>query len=156
MTKAELEDLFGVGIITPLEQTDVYFSLNVDHLNLGKYSKMIADSNIRDDLDAVHVNYNPKRSRNPTFQIQEESIELFDPRREFNVKCNQYDHKNHSAWTKMTIPTKLPGHLGVTALLVEHVNKTATSGGNGEKFKYTYDQVINAVNKNDSKSKQLV
>ena len=65
--------MFGNGILTPIEEADNVFSLEVslaffsllyrdningfffkvNHLNLSKYSKMIANSELRDDLDEV-------------------------------------------------------------------------------------------------------
>jgi hypothetical protein len=45
--------------LTPLEDSDEFFSLEVNHLNLLKYSEMISHSEMRDDLDLVNTNYNP-------------------------------------------------------------------------------------------------
>lgn len=39
---------------------DSVFQLDIKHLNLSKYTSMIARSELRDDLDSVTVNYSPK------------------------------------------------------------------------------------------------
>ena len=57
-----LEKIFGTGFLTPLEDTDVVFALDVNHLNLSKYTKMIANSELRDDLDLFMARYNPSSS----------------------------------------------------------------------------------------------
>ena len=56
----KLETIFGEGILTPLEESHNFFNLEVNHLNLKKYTKMIADSKLRDDLDLVRTDYKPK------------------------------------------------------------------------------------------------
>jgi hypothetical protein len=48
--------------LTPLESTDTVFQLDINHLNLSKYSSMIANSELRDDLDSFKTRYNPKGS----------------------------------------------------------------------------------------------
>lgn len=153
LTKSELEEVFGIGIITPLEGTDEYFCLNVDHLTFGKYSKMIAESNLRDDLDLATINYNPKRSRLGTFQVCQDDLALFNPQREYNTinEIVTKKHRTNNAWKKLTIPTKIPGHLAVTALLVEHVTKS-----NEDELKFSYNQVMSAVNKNAIEASRLV
>ncbi|RNA21147.1 hypothetical protein BpHYR1_011891 [Brachionus plicatilis] len=60
LAEIELETLFGKGFLCPLEETDYYFSLSIDHLNLAKYTDMLASSEIRDDLEKVNIKYTPK------------------------------------------------------------------------------------------------
>ncbi len=73
-----LERIFGVGILTPIEDTDDCFDLKVDHLNLAKYTKMINESKLRDDLDKVFERYSPK-SKFVSINIPEKSFgHIFD------------------------------------------------------------------------------
>ena len=73
-----MEEIFGTGFATPLEQTDCVFSLEVDHLNLEKYAKMISNSELRDDLDIVNTNYRPRRTH-VVVNLPSETISIFDP-----------------------------------------------------------------------------
>lgn len=57
-----MEKIFGTGFLIPIEKTDVFFRLDVNHLDLTKYTNMIAQSDLRDDLDLVMARYNPKSS----------------------------------------------------------------------------------------------
>lgn len=111
---------------------------------------MIADANIRDDLDAEQINYRPKRSRKAPVQLQEDSLGLFSPETEFNNKMTFYSWNisEKNTWHKLTVPTKLPQHLALTAMLVDKKSD--------ENFKYTSDQVINAVNRNQREVDVLV
>ena len=61
MSEKYLEKLYGAGILLPIENVDLVFSLEVDHLNLSKYTSMIANSEMRDDLDKVNVLHKPER-----------------------------------------------------------------------------------------------
>lgn len=71
-----VEEIFGAGILTPLEDTHESFNLEVDHLNLSKYTEMIATSELRDDLDLVMINYKPD-SNHVSVRIPEEKCSLF-------------------------------------------------------------------------------
>lgn len=77
-TRKYLETMFGFGFLTPLEDTDTVFKLDINHLNLEKYSEMIISSNLRDDLDEVTIQYNPNSE---SLQIESPYLEfnLFDP-----------------------------------------------------------------------------
>lgn len=68
-----LEEIFGVGIMKPLEEMHEVFELKVDHLNLVKYTNMIAKSQIRDDLDVVMTKYNPEVDK-VRVEIHEQSV----------------------------------------------------------------------------------
>lgn len=129
-----------MGIITPLEQTDCYFSLTIDHLNLAKYSKMIADSEIRDDLDSVYKNYNPKEAK---IRVQDvsETTSIFDANYEFNSQLNY--PKSANLLSKITIPTKLPSHLAITTILVNN----RLNAENAIDYK-SFDNLLVAVNRN--------
>jgi hypothetical protein len=59
----------------------------VNHLNLGKYSEMIATSKLRDDLDSAFTNYNPKTSR-IFVEIPTMSSTYLDPVSQLNSSYN--------------------------------------------------------------------
>jgi hypothetical protein len=77
-----LEKIFDVGILTPLEETDNYFKLKVDHLNLSKYTSMIMKSELRDDLEKTKEIYNPVK----------EHIEVSLPKINLGTFENQIEH----------------------------------------------------------------
>ncbi len=52
-----MEKIFAVGFLTPLENTDTIFKLDVKHLNLFKYTAMIANSESRLDSDLAMARY---------------------------------------------------------------------------------------------------
>ena len=76
MAQKYLERIFVAGILTPIENVDCFFSLEVNHLNLAKYTSMIAHSNLRDDLDVVSKVHNPERVH-ITINMPEENVNLF-------------------------------------------------------------------------------
>ncbi len=75
----KLEEIFGKGFLQPLEETDNYFHLEIKHLDLKKYSSMIANSELRDDLDAVTTIYNPKLSGIIAIKMPEIKADWFYP-----------------------------------------------------------------------------
>jgi hypothetical protein len=92
LTGYVLENLFGSGILTPLEETfEDSFNLEVDHLNLLKYSQMIANSEIRDDLDVVITNYTLDKE-SVSISIPEISNLMFKPNENYlNLYPNRYN-----------------------------------------------------------------
>ncbi|CAF3538364.1 unnamed protein product [Adineta steineri] len=73
LTSKLLQDLFCRDFLTPLEQTDVFYSLKVDHITLSKYAHMIDSANLHDDLDVVTSVYLPETSftiSQPSFDQQ--------------------------------------------------------------------------------------
>ena len=76
-----LESIFGAGVLKPIEEIDDVFDLKVDHLNLGKYARMVAESELRDDLDVVLGRYVAEREH-VTVDIPEKSYgAVFEPAR---------------------------------------------------------------------------
>lgn len=69
-----LEIIFDRGILTPLEKSHDSFELQVNHLNLEKYTQMIAKSKLRDDLDEVMTVYRPE-SEGVSIAIPERGVE---------------------------------------------------------------------------------
>ena len=65
-----------MGILTSIENVDCFFSLEVNHLNLAKYTSMLAHSNMRDDLDEVSKMHNPERVY-IAINMPEENANLF-------------------------------------------------------------------------------
>ncbi|UJR35359.1 hypothetical protein I4U23_028116 [Adineta vaga] len=60
LTSKLLQELFCRDFLTPLEQTDIFYSLKVDHITLSKYAHMIHSANLHDDLDVVTSVYLPE------------------------------------------------------------------------------------------------
>ena len=58
-----LTEVFSSGFLTPLEQTDICFKLEVQHLNLVRYLEMLKSAEFRDDLDVVSTVHTPKGGR---------------------------------------------------------------------------------------------
>ena len=77
-----LEAIFGEGILVPLEETHDFFNLEIDHLNLSKYTAMIASSEIRDDLDLARIKYSPQ-SESVSISIPERDLSLFKTKNEY-------------------------------------------------------------------------
>lgn len=78
LTGIVLENVFGSGFLTPLENTDAVFNLEVNHLTLSKYTSMIAEANLRDDLDLVYTRYSPKKNH-LLIGLPKFDNKLFDP-----------------------------------------------------------------------------
>ncbi|CAF4746596.1 unnamed protein product [Rotaria sp. Silwood1] len=74
-----LQELFCRDFLTPLEQTDVCYSLQVDHITLSKYAHMIHSANLHDDLDAVTSVYLPETSY--TINYPSFNQDIFNPNR---------------------------------------------------------------------------
>ncbi|CAH1793364.1 unnamed protein product [Owenia fusiformis] len=60
LTKQILSDVFSPSFLTPLEDTDTCFKLQVEHLDLKRYLKMLTAGEFRDDLDIVNAVHTPK------------------------------------------------------------------------------------------------
>lgn len=55
-----LTEVFSTSFLTPLEETDTCFKLQVHHLNLMRYIEMLKSAEFRDDLDVVSTVHTPK------------------------------------------------------------------------------------------------
>jgi hypothetical protein len=77
-----LEDIFGDGILTPIEDTDVYFSLHVNHLDLTRYTEMIAKAEPRDDFDSIKLDYKP----------ESKFLNIVEPNQEMKIFNPSYDY----------------------------------------------------------------
>ncbi len=126
--------------MTPLESTDICFSLQVDHLNLAKYTEMIANTDlIRDDLDKIIIKYNPKRSH-IRFEMPQFELTDFDP---IKYNLNEYSYVTSNA----RLVVEVPDHLAIIAVLVNNNTKTPSET---IKFK-SFVSIKNALRKkNDS------
>ncbi len=72
-----LEKIFGAGILVPIEESDDYFNLEINHLNLERYAEMIAKSELKDDLDDLRTRYNPQ-AKNLVVSIPENNnLQMF-------------------------------------------------------------------------------
>lgn len=117
LTGRILEEIFGVGIMKPLEAMHEVFDLKVDHLNLIKYTKMINESNIRDDLEKVEEKYRPEVEK-VRVEIHEQSVmETFNVKKEMKStdflalgkKLQNNRLTRLKASQEMFIPSHLPG-----------------------------------------------
>jgi len=55
-----LTEVFSTSFLTPLEETDTCFQLQVRHMNLIRYLEMLKSAEFRDDLDVVSTVHTPK------------------------------------------------------------------------------------------------
>lgn len=114
-----LEDIFGAGILSPLEESHDVFNLKVDHLDLGKYTRMIADSQLRDDLDVVLATYAPEK-KNFAVHIPEESYEsVFSPANRVGYRSNYPDRYPQSTRLEDSF---MPSDLSVIAIIAHNAN----------------------------------
>ncbi|CAF3352002.1 unnamed protein product [Rotaria socialis] len=93
LTSKLLQELFCRDFLTPLEQTDVFYSLKVDHLTLSKYAHMIHSADVHDDLDVVTSVYLPESS----YSIQYPSFnqDILDPNARILQISTDYSHKRY-------------------------------------------------------------
>lgn len=118
-----LEEIFGSGILTPLEETHNYFSLKVDHLNLEKYTRMIADTELRDDLDKVHTVYQPKRGHVPIDLPQSLEIYKFHATAQSNPSYQRDPlsrKRRPQLNSNLTNPTTLPEDACLVAVITHN------------------------------------
>jgi hypothetical protein len=141
-TGSILEKVFSVGILTPLESTDKYFSIEVNHLNLSKYTEMIANSELRDDLDAYFIKYNPKRN-NISFEIPDINLD--------ELVNNKYVVNNFSdVASNSRLNVELPDHLAITSVIVYNNMRMKSSNQDKEIIKYkSFSLIRNVYEKND-------
>jgi hypothetical protein len=55
-----LSEIFTSSFLTPLEESDTCFKLEVAHLSLVRYMEMLKSAEFRDDLDVVSAVHTPK------------------------------------------------------------------------------------------------
>ena len=127
----KLETIFGNGILTPLEESHNFFNLEVNHLNLKKYTKMIADSKLRDDLDSVRTDYKPK-SEYLLVDLPHRGLAMFEHRNEsarFVLPYNQRDELTENLSKPLILPRN-------TALVASITNNHANLDKEEKKIKY--------------------
>ncbi|CAF1009967.1 unnamed protein product [Rotaria sordida] len=149
-----LQALFCRDFLTPLEQTDVFYSLQVDHITLSKYAHMIHSANLHDDLDAVTSVYLPETSYSihyPSFDqdIFNPNKHIFDistnysgkyrvkvygrVHRFFNHQGNYFKHAENLSkyvdYTSITchfsIPIQLPDVIYINVIIFNRVNNNS-------------------------------
>ncbi|CAF4188508.1 unnamed protein product, partial [Rotaria sp. Silwood2] len=154
LTSKLLQELFCRDFLTPLEQTDVCYSLQVDHLTLSKYAHMIHSANLHDDLDVVTSVYLPEGSY--TIHCPSFNQGIFDPNervldistnysekrrvkshgrvyRFFNRKANYFKHANNlskfvdytSITCRFSIPIRLPDIIYVNVIIFNRDNNNS-------------------------------
>ncbi|CAF0780260.1 unnamed protein product [Adineta ricciae] len=146
LTSKLLQELFCRDFLTPLEQTDVFYSLKVDHITVSKYAHMINSANIHDDLDVVTSVYLPETSftiyqpsfdqqiLNPNERVLDISTNYSGKRRVkthgrfyrfFNRKANYLKHADKysrfvdytSTTCRFSIPIRLPDVICVNVVI---------------------------------------
>ncbi|CAF0762309.1 unnamed protein product [Rotaria sp. Silwood1] len=154
LTSKLLQQLFCRDFLTPLEQTDVFYSLQVDHLTLSKYAHMIHSASLHDDLDVVTSVYLPETSYtihypsfnqgifNPNERILDISTNYSEKRRVkthgrvyrfFNRKANYLQHANNlsrfvdytSTTCHFSIPIRLPDIIYVNIIIFNRDNNNS-------------------------------
>ncbi|KAK2155090.1 hypothetical protein LSH36_249g00040 [Paralvinella palmiformis] len=75
-----LTEIFSSSFLTPLEDTDNCFKLQVEHMSLTRYIEMLKSAEFRDDLDIVNTVHTPKGD----IDVDAPYVELyvFSPRKE--------------------------------------------------------------------------
>ncbi|GFN98376.1 hypothetical protein PoB_002488200 [Plakobranchus ocellatus] len=76
----KLKDIFSPTFLVPLEQTDNFFQLKVNHINIQRYADMLATVDFHDDLDIVLELHTPEGDisvQAPTLDVQH-----FDPKKQ--------------------------------------------------------------------------
>jgi len=106
-----LEEIFGTGILVPVEESDDYFNLEIKHLNLEKYAEMIANSKLNDDLDDLNTRYFPK-SESLDIKIPENNMGMFLV---FSSPGTQYD-KSSNYVVNFHLPPCIPSKLAFFVL----------------------------------------
>jgi len=123
-----LEAIFGDGILVPLEETHDFFNLEIDHLNLNKYTAMIANSEIRDDLDLAKIKYSPK-SESVSINIPECDLSMFSTKNEYL----SFVPERTGLTSNLSIPTSLPESTALVAVITYNQGKEAN-----QKIKYNF------------------
>ncbi|KAL4240910.1 hypothetical protein ACF0H5_001692 [Mactra antiquata] len=125
LASQKLSHIFSPSFLVPLEATDSQFHLQVQHLNLGRYIKMIESTNVHDDLDIVtevHTNTGDVSTRPPQLDVA-----FFSPTENI-TQTHHYRtlRKKKYAWSrprletelgKMQIPLPIP-HPAVIAMTI--------------------------------------
>ena len=108
-----------------MEETHCYFSLDVNHLNLEKYARMIAESELRDDLDCVLAKYNPQRGHTPIPLPGEENLQLLSLDAQLNV-CYSEDpeYRKNILNSNISIPTSVLKDPALIALITRRHRNT--------------------------------
>ncbi|XP_062594006.1 uncharacterized protein LOC134255480 isoform X1 [Saccostrea cucullata] len=59
LVSKKFSEIFSKAFLIPLDESDNFFRLEVNHLNLGRYTSMLSSGNYRDDLDLVTEIHSP-------------------------------------------------------------------------------------------------
>ncbi|CAL1542802.1 unnamed protein product [Lymnaea stagnalis] len=79
----KLKEIFSSTFLVPLEETDNFFQLKVNHVNMKRYTEMLSSANFHDDLDIVVELHTPEGEVN----VQSPNLEVafFDPSQKHSI-----------------------------------------------------------------------
>ncbi|KAH9503986.1 hypothetical protein Btru_067491 [Bulinus truncatus] len=83
----KLKEIFASTFLVPLEETDNYFHLKVNHMNIKRYAEMLSSANFHDDLDMVVEVHTPEGE--VTGQPPFLEVGYFDPSQKHHVTTLQ-------------------------------------------------------------------
>ncbi|XP_056019360.1 uncharacterized protein LOC125672084 isoform X3 [Ostrea edulis] len=125
LTSKLFAEAFSKAFLIPLDESDNFFRLEVKHLNLSRYTDMLASGNCRDDLDLVTEVHSP----NGDMVARAPSLDLnyFDPNKVIIYTTrHQLSRSRSKPWKprrrsvtfdQLQIPLPLP-HPAVIALSI--------------------------------------
>lgn len=95
-------EIFSSSFLTPLEEADTTFRLEVEHINLSEYISMLASGEYREDLDSIDTVNTAKG------KIQIDSpfldIHVFDPNYNFGQPASSlYTHRRRHPWKRQKL-----------------------------------------------------
>ncbi|XP_022314520.2 uncharacterized protein LOC111119021 isoform X2 [Crassostrea virginica] len=125
LASKKFSEIFSKAFLIPLDGTDNLFRLEVKHLNLSRYTRMLASGNYRDDLDLVTEVHSPNGdvvARAPSLDQN-----YFDPNKVIIYTTRYQTSRSRSkpwkprrrsvTFDQLQIPLPLP-HPGVIALSI--------------------------------------
>ncbi|RUS83688.1 hypothetical protein EGW08_008536, partial [Elysia chlorotica] len=114
----KLKEIFSPTFLVPLEDTDNFFQLKVNHINVQRYADMLASVDFHDDLDIVLELHTPEGD----IDVQAPSLDVlyFDPTKQQGSgmvrtsslrlgKCSRHRGGKHlSDFDKLLVPLPIP------------------------------------------------
>ncbi|XP_064624711.1 uncharacterized protein LOC135486100 isoform X2 [Lineus longissimus] len=124
-------EIFSPTFLTPLEEIDKTFRLEVQHLNLSRYVHMLKSLELRDDLDVINAIHTPKGELDIMSPFLEASV--FDPRRhsqDYSEVIRRSKRKwpwkkplpSHEDLQKLEVPPPVPHPVMITIFIYNRQN----------------------------------
>ncbi|XP_069123650.1 uncharacterized protein [Argopecten irradians] len=118
-------EIFSKTFLIPLEDTDNHFELEVNHINMERYIKMVATGDFHDDLDLVTEIHTP--SGEVSAKAPQMDLHFFDPSQVILQTTRYHTPRSRSKpwkpilkelqFDKLQIPLPIP-HPVVIAVLI--------------------------------------